>query len=300
MKAIIKQSDGVFLKEVPIPGIIATDVLIRVAIVAYCRTDGYVAQDKIKTKTPLILGHEFSGIIESVGEEVIKFKKDDRVAIMPVLPDEKGYYLGPMLGVDRDGAFAEYVSVPEVAVYKIPDSMSFVEAAYLEPVAASLAILKMPLEKNQKGFILGKNRISNLTKRILDLYGFNSIDIVPIEKMQNVTDDSYDFAIETIATAATLAQLVRVVRPGGAIILKSRQYVPVEINVKKIVQKDLRLLGTQYGDFQKGLDLLASGQLKVNDMFETLDLEDAVDVLKGEPNRYEDKKLFFNTHLCAE
>src|SRR3989304_2583925 len=117
MKAIVKEKNGVFMRDIPVPEIGATEVLVRVAVVAYCRTDGYVAGDRIKTKTPLILGHEFSGVIEKVGGGVSKFKKDDRVAVMPILPDAHGRYLGPMLGVDRDGAFAEYISVPEIAVY---------------------------------------------------------------------------------------------------------------------------------------------------------------------------------------
>lgn len=154
MKAILKEKDGIFFRDIPIPSIGPTDVLIRVAVVAYCRTDSYVAQNKIKTKTPLILGHEFSGVIEKVGDKVTKFKKEDRVAIMPILPDANGRFLGPMLGVDRDGAFAEYVSVPEVAVYHIPVAVSFVEAAYLEPIAASTAILKISLRRGRKGFFL--------------------------------------------------------------------------------------------------------------------------------------------------
>src|SRR3989338_2726523 len=98
MRAIVKENEGVFLRDIPTPAIDPTDVLIRVAVVAYCRTDGYVAQDKIKTKIPLVLGHEFSGVVEKVGDKVIKFKMGDRVAIMPILPDANGRFLGPMLG----------------------------------------------------------------------------------------------------------------------------------------------------------------------------------------------------------
>ncbi len=300
MKAIVKEKDGVFLRDISVPTIGPKDVLIKVAIVAYCRTDGYVARDEIKTKTPLTLGHEFSGMIEKTGSDVTKFQIGDRVAIMPILPDQDGRYLGPMLGMDLDGAFAEYVSVPEIAVYHIPDTMSFIDAAYLEPVAASLAVLNVPLQKEARGFIVGKNRIANLTKRIFESDGFQHIDILSLDEIKNLPDDSYDFAVETIAKTPVMSELVRLIKPGGTIVLKSRQYAPVEINVKDIVKKDLKLIGTQYGDFQKGMDLINQGQLKVDDFFEALDFDQAINYFQHEESLSEERKPFFNTHLCAE
>jgi threonine dehydrogenase-like Zn-dependent dehydrogenase len=300
MKAIIKEKEGVFLRDIPIPKIGNSEVLIKVAVVAYCRTDGYVAQDKIKTEVPLILGHEFSGVIEDIGSSVSKFKTGDRVAVMPILKDTDGYYTGKMLGVDLNGAFAEYVAVPEDSLYHIPEGMSFVHAAYLEPVAASLSIVNVPSIRKGRGFILGKNRIANLTKRIAELEGLGSIDIIPLEKLKSISDNEYDFCVETIATTDTLSDFTRIIKPGGTIVLKSRQYSPVEINVKKIVQKDLKLIGTQYGDFQMGMDLVSSGKLKVDDFFEVLEFEAAVQVLISDSSLYEEKKLFFNTRLCAE
>src|SRR3989338_11047735 len=112
MKAIIKDKKGLFLRQVPTPVPAATEILIKVIIAGYCRTDAYVTQGKIKTKMPMIPGHKFSGIVERVGKKVKRFKKGDRVAVMPILPDREGYYSGSMIGVDIDGAFAEYVVVP--------------------------------------------------------------------------------------------------------------------------------------------------------------------------------------------
>lgn len=301
MKAIIKERRGVFLRDIPIPKPGVFDVLIKVVIAAYCRTDGYVAQNKIKTKVPLVLGHEFSGIIEKVGKKVQRLKKGDRVAIMPILPNKDGHYLGPMLGMDVGGAFAEYVVVPERAVYKIPDKLSFIEAAYLEPVTSSLAVLKAPINKKQRGFILGQNRIAKLTQRILDIYGFKSIKMIAPDKLKNIPSNSYDFAIETLVTTKTMSELNRIIKPGGIIILKSRQFSPVEISIGKIVQKDMKLFGTYYGDFQKSIDLLVSKKLKVSDIFgPALGLQEAVKILKGKIDGYEEKKIFFQVNSCAE
>ncbi len=302
MKAIIKQKNGVCLKDIPTPTPGPSDVLVKVAVVGYCRTDGYVAQNKIKSKKlPLVLGHEFSGTIEAFGKKVKNFKKGDRVAIMPIIKDSHGHYSGPMLGVEHDGAFAEYVITPAASVHTIPVSMSFQEAAYLEPVTASLAVLKAPIKKDQRGLILGNNRIAILTQRILTIHGFRKTKRVSLDALQGVRTNFYDYAIETLITTDVLIELIRVVKPGGLIILKSRQYMPVELSIASLVRKDIRLFGTYYGSFEESIRLLARKKLKVDDIFgRTASLYEALDILKGPLDAFEEKKMFFDPSLCAE
>ena len=302
MQAIIKQRNGVFLKNIPKPVPGPSDVLVKVAVVGYCRTDGYVAQNKITSKKlPLVLGHEFSGTIESYGKKVKQFKQGDRVAIMPIMKDRHGHYSGPMLGVEHDGAFAEYVVTPAASVHSIPASMSFKEAAYLEPVTASLAVLKAPIKKSQRGVILGKNRIAVLTQRILALHGFRKVTLVTQAEIQHISSNSYDYAIETLITTDILAELLRVVKPGGLIIFKSRQYTPVELSIASAVRKDIRLFGTYYGDFEESISLVAQKKLKVHDIFgATLTLHEALGILKGPLDAFEEKKMFYDPSISVE
>lgn len=301
MKAIVKEDRGVFLRDVPVPQPGDFSVLIRVVIAAYCRTDGYVAQNKISTKVPLILGHEFSGIVEKVGKNVKCVNKGDRVAVMPIFPHKDGRHLGPMLGMDVEGAFAEYVVVPEEAVYRIPHTITFLEAAYAEPVTASLAVLNAPIRAEQTGFILGNNRIAKLTQEILRLHGFKSVAMIAADALSSVASNSYDFVIETLVTTEAMSELIRIIKPHGVIILKSRQFSPIEISVGKIVQKDIELFGTYYGDFKEGIDLLASKKLNLEDIVgPVLNLEEAPAILMGKGNGYEDKKIFFQIDPCVE
>jgi D-arabinose 1-dehydrogenase-like Zn-dependent alcohol dehydrogenase len=81
------------------------------------------------------------------------------------------------LGVHQHGAFAEYIAVPAMAVYPLPDGVTFTQGAYTEPVAASLAVLKAGIEAHEKGLIYGDNRIAHLTKQILDVYGFADVTV---------------------------------------------------------------------------------------------------------------------------
>src|SRR5579883_479631 len=128
MRALVKEEAGVHLKEVAIPIGGTNDVLIRVAFAGVCRTDLYVAEGRLNTPTPLILGHEFSGIVEQAPSG-LPFAPGDPVAIIPQIrcgdcalctsgesSDPPRCLRPQMLGVQRNGAFADYVAVPAWAV----------------------------------------------------------------------------------------------------------------------------------------------------------------------------------------
>jgi len=300
MKALVKTREGVFLKDVPVPKVGKTDILIKVMLAGFCRTDSYVAKNLIKTKTPLILGHEFSGVVEKTGSGIKKFKPGDRVGVMPILSDNQGRYTGDMIGVERDGCFAEYVSVPETAAHKIPAGLPFKEAAYLEPVTSSLAVLNVPLKKDWRGVIAGDNRIAKLTERILRGHGFRKIKIVPMEKLNEIQNNEYDFAIETVATTNVISQLIRKVKPGGIMIMKSRQFDPVKISIGEIVKKDIRIFGAYYGSFKKAIKILQSKKLKLETILgETLPLKKAAAIVCGKTRVKEDRKIFFDPTCAA-
>ncbi|MDP3985509.1 MAG: alcohol dehydrogenase catalytic domain-containing protein, partial [bacterium] len=112
MKAIVKTRTSVAVRTVPVPRISAGDVLIKVAMAGLCRTDTYAARGTLKVKEGTILGHEFSGTIEQVGRSVRKLKRGDRVAVMPIVSNKQGDYVGPMVGVNTHGAYAEFIRVP--------------------------------------------------------------------------------------------------------------------------------------------------------------------------------------------
>lgn len=295
MKAIVKTSRGVAIREVPIPEPKAGEVLIKVALAGLCRTDAYAARRGIKVKDGTILGHEFSGTVERLGHVVRGLKRGDRVAVMPIVPDKGGRYVGPMMGVNSHGAFAEYARVPAQLVYKVPRSMEFRKAAYAEPVAASLAVLRAPIRPGQRGIIIGADRIATLTRRIMRLRGFRSVRVVTPRRVRAVPADSCDFAIETVADAGTIAEMVRIVKPEGVIVLKSRQYVPAALIVAAVVKKDLTLRGTYYGSFKEAIALLAGGKLKVDDILGSVfSLEEGVRILKRSGREHTHRKIFFS------
>jgi threonine dehydrogenase-like Zn-dependent dehydrogenase len=292
MKAIVKQKNNIALKLIATPKLLDTrSVLIKVAIAGLCRTDLYAAQGKMTTKESVILGHEFSGTVEKVGEDVKHIKIGDRVGIMPILKSPSGYR---MLGIEEDGAFADYVLIPADLAYLVPEQISFQEAAFLEPIAAALAVLKTPIKPEHKGLIYGDNRIAELTSRILSIYGFTNIELCDEQNDQLLIDNSYDFIIETTPTEKALDTIARCVKPKGLIVLKSRPFHSVPLLFKTIVQKEIQLVGAHYGDFQLGIDLLANNKLYVKDLFGSIySFEEAIPILTGKMELAENKKIFF-------
>ncbi len=301
MKALMKKGSVVSVCDTDRPRInAANDVLIRIALAGLCRTDMEVASGRIPCKDSLILGHEFSGIVERTGGDVDGLHQGDRVTVMPFLVEGApvmrngipSYAKSRMMGVDCDGAFGEYTLVPASAVYRLPDHVSFIEGAYMEPIAASMAVLNASILPGQKGLIFGENRISRLTERILKAKRFTDISIC--DKNQTLPEDTYDFIIETSATTETLQKMMKAVKPGGRIVLKSRQPIPVALSITDLVMKDIAMEAVSYGDFQAGIDLVASGKLKIDDLFgDVSGLEDFESVF-AKSRLGESKKLFFS------
>ncbi|MCC8161665.1 MAG: zinc-dependent alcohol dehydrogenase family protein [Lachnospiraceae bacterium] len=137
--------------DVPIREVGKDDVLIRVKYCGVCGTDIHIYNGdggSSEVVPPLIPGHEFSGIIESVGDEVTKFKKGDRVSVDPnslcgecyfcrnAMPHFCEDHIG--IGTTLDGAFSEYITVPASMVYRISNQISFLEAAMAEPLSCCL------------------------------------------------------------------------------------------------------------------------------------------------------------------
>jgi L-iditol 2-dehydrogenase len=265
MKALVKDGAEVGVRQVPSPKLAHPEqVRIRVAAAGLCRTDLYVAEGLLSSRSQLVLGHEFAGTIAEMGPQVTQFSLDQRVAVFPWLGCghcrwcERGHSTAcpqrQMLGVHRDGAFAEEIVVPASLVYPLRDETSFQAAAYAEPVAASLAVLKAGLDTGQRGLIYGRNRIAQLTLRLMRLHGFERLEMLDPESP--LEESSFDFVVETLTAPEEVSKMLHLLRPGGTLVVKSRHPRPLELDLQTLVPKELKLAAVNYGDFQRSLDLL--------------------------------------------
>ncbi|HEX2753627.1 MAG TPA: alcohol dehydrogenase catalytic domain-containing protein [Alphaproteobacteria bacterium] len=306
MRAILKNAQDVAVARLPLPLADAPDsVVIEVAMAGLCRTDVFVAEGRIPCKAPdLVLGHEFAGIVTATGNAVGGIRNGDRVTVMPVLPCgrcdlcQQGRQIScqqtTMLGIDHHGAFSEYIRVPASSVYRIPDTLPFREAAYSEPVAAALSVMKSGIRPDEKGVIYGNNRFGQLIDRILKAYGFQDVEIFDPATAKTLPENRYDFAIETLATTDTMRDLFKMIRVGGRIVIKSRKHEPIGIVMAEAVRREITLSAVNYGDFNEAIDLMASKRIIVDDLLgDEYSLEDFGRVFERSKT-HEARKVFFN------
>jgi L-iditol 2-dehydrogenase len=153
MKALMKVGQGagqIEIRDIPVPAIPKDDwVLIQVKAAGVCGTDLHIWHDQFSYWPPVVLGHEFSGVVVEIGQAVKGFKPGDRVVAEPhsmacgvcelcrqgkiqICADKRS----PGWGID--GAFTDYLVMPALLLHKIPDQLSFDLAALAEPLAITV------------------------------------------------------------------------------------------------------------------------------------------------------------------
>jgi len=191
--AVLKGPRRIELEEVPKPKIAANEVLIKVEVCGVCGSDiAYYQRGKADVPPPIILGHEFSGTIVELGEMAKKlglFKEGDRVVAEPVMACgsctscKEGYpnmcEKPTVLGVTVNGGMAEYCAVRYDYVHRIPDGVSFEEAAFTEPLACALhAIRKLKISPGRSAAVIGPGPIGLMVVQYLKKSGLSPIILI--------------------------------------------------------------------------------------------------------------------------
>ena len=245
------------LEDVPKPEISDNEVLIRVNASGICGTDIHIYRGEWKTNTPIILGHEFSGVIADVGREVKDLNIGDPVVAEPNIPcgscyfcrmSERNYFCENLeaTGVTINGAFAEYVKIVASNVYKLPEGYSLDEAALIEPLACcvrgidqaeikvgdtvaiigagpvGLILLQLALQSGASMVIqtdMEDSRLS-LAKELGADHTINVTKEDPIESIKELTDGyGVDVAIEAVGKPEAITQAMRATRRGGKLVI---------------------------------------------------------------------------------
>ncbi len=155
MKAIVKYDGNpgsLAVKDVPVPEPGPGEVLLKIKATGICHTDITILMNEYKGRKPVpipvILGHEGAGVVAETGPGANCFKKGDRVAFEPLSGcghcfnckngDKNMCTDWEHVGITCDGTFAEYLVVPETSVHLLPDTVSFADAAFLEPIGLTV------------------------------------------------------------------------------------------------------------------------------------------------------------------
>ncbi|WP_187768077.1 zinc-dependent alcohol dehydrogenase family protein [Paenibacillus sp. PL91] len=194
MKAlVIDKPQHATVQEVPYPSPGRDEVVIRVERVGICGTDFHIFEGEFLSPYPIIPGHEFSGTIHECGEGVEGFRIGERVTADPSLFCGRCVYCltnrgnqcenWGALGNTVNGSMAEFVAVPARNVIRIPDSMSFETAAFIEPIACVVhAMNRLRLKAGDSVLLLGAGAMGQQLVQTLSRSGASRLTVVDVSE----------------------------------------------------------------------------------------------------------------------
>lgn len=301
--AYLESALEVHTRDVPLPDPGPGEVLIRIRSVGVCASDVHYYEHgrigRYVVREPLILGHEPAGEVAALGPGVDSLAEGDRVSIEPGVPCRAcmhcrtGHYnlcddVVFMATPPVHGAFAEYVAHPADFAYRIPEHVSYDEAALIEPLSVGLfAARRGQASLGDRAAILGAGPIGLMTLLALQSQGVRDVTLVDVEPFRldkalalgaaNAVDGSaedvgqtratqFDLVFETAGNSTTLAQTTRIARRGGRVVLvgmTDADTTPIDTN--ELVDKALDVSGVfRYANtWPLAVDLLTRGAVDI-------------------------------------
>jgi (R,R)-butanediol dehydrogenase/meso-butanediol dehydrogenase/diacetyl reductase len=256
-------------------------------------------------KVPVILGHEFSGVVVEIGKGVTKVKVGDRVTVEPILScgncwacKDGKYNLCEKLGfhglAGGGGGFSEFTVVKEDMVHKLPDQMSYEQGALVEPTAVAVhAVRQSKLKVGDRVAVFGAGPIGLLTIRAAKAAGASLIiavelsekrrnfakkmgaDIVldpretdVIQEIKNLTNGGVDVSFEVAGVEVVLNQAIESTKYDGQILIVSIWEKEAKIPPNSLVLKEREIKGIlAYRDiFPSVIQLIANGSINVDEL----------------------------------
>jgi L-iditol 2-dehydrogenase len=321
LKALIHTKPYCFeYSDFPDPEVGEDEVLIGVKACGICGSDVHGFTGKTGRRLPpLIMGHEAAGIVEDFGRKVKGFRKGDRVCFdSTVYCNEcencrNGLYnrcdKRQVLGVStpefrRHGAFAEYVAVPSWIVFKIPDEMSFVQAAFLEPASIGThAGNRPPISSADTVVVIGAGTIGLFVMQAARIRGAANVVVVDINEfrlglarelgadrvinsakaelkatvLEETQGRGADVTFEVVGYAKTFREGVSITKTGGHVIAVGNLEQTAEFNLQELVARELTFRGSyaSSGEFRDCIGLLACGKMNIEPLIsDVLPLEE--------------------------
>ena len=312
MKALVLEEYAKLVyRDVPSPVVGPGEVLVEVKACGICGSDVHGMDGSSGRRIPpLIMGHEAAGVIAEVGQGVVGWKSGDRVTF------DSTVYCGDchfcragkinlcdrrrVLGVAceefrQEGAFAEHVAVPARILYRIPEGVSFEQAAMVEPTSVAVhAVNRTPVRLNDTAVVVGAGVIGLLVVQALRAAGCGriiAVDLSPtrlelagelgadealrsdevdvVEAVRERTGGrGADIAVEAVGIDQTVRTAVDCVRKGGAVTLVGNVSPRVQLLLQAAVTRELSLYGSaaSCGEYPDCLDLMQRGTIRVGPM----------------------------------
>jgi threonine dehydrogenase-like Zn-dependent dehydrogenase len=290
MKAIVFDTELKYLEDYPVPEPGPNEALVKVLMAGICNTDLEITKGYMGFKG--VPGHEFVGQVEKVNGL-------DQQLVGQRVVGEINCYCGTCdycqkemkthcpnrftLGImNKDGAFAEYLTLPVSNLWAVPTQLTDEVAVFVEPLAAAFEILEqIHLTPTNRVLVLGDGKLGLLCAFVLNLAGLevtlsgnhteklrlaSEQRIITIHRPDLKPTKSYDVVIEATGSASGFETAAQCVRPRGIIVLKSTIAAGKEMNLTPLVIDEITLLGSRCGPFGPALRAMAKGILPLRQM----------------------------------
>lgn len=311
MRALIKdrKGRGARLEQVAIPTIASDEVLIRVNTVSICGTDVHIYNwdewAASRVKPPYIFGHEFSGVIVETGEQVTSIQNGDRVTAETHIVcgtcaacrrcDYHVCFHTQIIGVDRDGCFADYIAMPARNVWKLDGTIPFNYGSVMEPMGNAVHTVFSDSIVGKTVAVVGCGPIGLMAVAVCNAAGarnvvaldvnpyrlqlaeelgathmINSSQEDPIHIIESITSNNgADVVLEMSGHPVAIQQALQMLTPGGRISLLGLPTRSVDIDLTNwVVFKGITIYGISgrrmYETWQQVSGLLISGKIKLD------------------------------------
>jgi len=288
MRGIWLESGRIEVRRLPRPERSAGEALVRVLRAGICNTDLELVKGYYPHRG--VLGHEFVGVVEEgsadwLGRRVVGEINAVCGACVHCRSARVTHCANrTVLGiVGRDGAFADYLLLPEENLHRVPEQVDTDVATFVEPLAAALAIQQqIPIRPDDRVVLVGDGKLGQLIGQTLALTGCELLVVGRHEQKlallsrrgiatgtaEDVEVGTFDLAVECTGNPQGFALARGALRPRGTLILKSTYAGNLAVDASGLVVDEIAVVGSRCGPFAPALRVLAAGRVDVEPLIQ--------------------------------
>jgi threonine dehydrogenase-like Zn-dependent dehydrogenase len=271
--------------DLPIPSPGHQEARIRVIQAGICSTDLHMVKGYMAFQG--VLGHEFVGVVDEasdtilIGQRVVgEINAACRTCETCLSGRPTHCPHRTTLGIQgRDGAFAEYLTLPVANLFVLPDSITDDQAVFIEPLAAACEIPQMiSIKPTDRVVVIGDGKLGLLCAQVLGLSGCGVTLLghhaenctwllhrgITVTAHAGDIHPGADVIVEATGSPDGLAMAMQLVRPRGTVVLKSTYQEKISLLMAEVVIQEISLIGSRCGPFAPAIRLLEGGHIRVD------------------------------------
>ncbi len=294
MKALRYENNSLSVVEVDVPERDG-EALVRVTLAGICNTDLEIVRGYASFEGTL--GHEFVGVVEHapddrslVGRRVVgEINAGCGLCAECLAGDARHCPRRTVLGiVGREGAFAEFLTLPASNLLPVPDEVPDERAVFTEPLAAACGIMeRTEITRGMRVVVIGDGKLGLLCAQAihalaggahvtlvgkhtakLRIAARRGIEIITVEELQATWRRAFDVAVEASGSSDGFAAAIELLRPRGTLVLKSTFHGTTEIHAAPVVVDEISIVGSRCGRFAPALELLKRNAVDVESLID--------------------------------